>query len=390
MGYEYCSQYNPFMAPKESRLKVYVAMSGGVDSSVAALLLQRAGYDVTGVFMKNWSDTKNDYGECAWRDERRDAERVAALLGISLLTFDFEEEYRREVVAYMDREYASGRTPNPDVMCNEKIKFDVFYQKAKELGADAIATGHYARVERLSFRPASATKLRGGEKSRLLKAVDENKDQTYFIYRIKPKVLHETLFPIGQLTKSEVRAVAREAGLPVAEKKDSQGLCFVGKVNLHDFLKSRIPPHEGDVLDMKGKVIGKHDGVMYYTIGQRHGLDLGLPKEHFVVERNLATNTITVSEDKFDPKLMMSEIILEQMHWLVPVENEMKVMARIRYRQPLSPAKILRGVYPRTKRRAQDDERWLIRFEEPQWAVAPGQSVVCYDDDRVVGGGIIA
>jgi len=341
---------------------VFVAMSGGVDSSVAALLCQRAGYEVTGVFMKNWSDTKNDYGECSWKTERRDAERVAAKLGIPFLTFDFEEVYRHEVVAYMDREYAAGRTPNPDIMCNEKVKFDAFYKEAKRLGADLIATGHYAQS-------------RDGV---MLEARDQNKDQTYFLYRIKPEVLREVIFPIGHLLKSEVRALAAEAGLPTASKKDSQGLCFVGKVDMHDFLASRIPSVPGKVVSKTGEILGEHDGAAYYTIGQRHGLNLGIDKAQYVLARDMKTNTITVTEDKFDPGLMTREIELENTNWLLPVVSEMKIMARIRYRAPLANAMLrLR------------EGKWLVAFDEPQWAAAPGQSVVCYEGGRVLGGGVI-
>lgn len=338
-------------------------MSGGVDSSVTALLLQRAGYDVTGVFMKNWSDTKGPTGECSWRDERRDAERVAARLDIPFLTFDFEEVYRREVVTYMDREYALGRTPNPDVMCNEKVKFDAFYHEAKRLGADYIATGHYAIA-------------RDG---RMYKAVDDNKDQTYFIYRMKPEVLRETLFPIGELSKPEVREVARAAGLPTAAKKDSQGLCFVGKVKMHDFLKQRVTSVPGNVIDTEGNVLGTHDGVAYYTIGQRHGLNLGREHEYYIIGRDAATNAITVSTDKMHPALLANTIPIEDCHWLLPVTDGMRVRARIRYRAPLAPATI----------RIEGNEVSVI-FDEPQWAPASGQSVVCYGEaDVVLGGGVI-
>ncbi|MFH0928164.1 MAG: tRNA 2-thiouridine(34) synthase MnmA [bacterium] len=342
--------------------KVFVAMSGGVDSSVAALMLKQEGYDVTGVFMKNWSETKNDLGECAWREEKRDAERVAAQLGIPFLVFDFEEEYRRNVIAYLDREYAAGRTPNPDIMCNQQIKFGAFYRRAIDEGADLIATGHYAQV-------------RDGK---LLKAVDQNKDQTYFLYRIDPTVLRKTLFPIGHLTKPELRKLAKQAGLATAEKKDSQGLCFVGKIKMHDFLKARVASKPGKVLNMKGEVIGTHDGAAYYTIGQRHGLNLGIEKEQYIVSRNIEANTITVTDNKFDPALMRSEIALIDAHWLVPVHDSQKVEARIRYREPLTKAEI-----------SIKDGATTIIFENPEWAPAPGQSVVCYDGEVVLGGGII-
>jgi len=333
-------------------------MSGGVDSSVAAFLLVEAGYDVTGVFMKNWSETKNANGECEWRGERRDAERVAAKLGIPFLTFDFEAEYQRDVVEYMDREYSRGHTPNPDVMCNEKIKFDAFYKEAKRLGADFIATGHYAQAKN----------------GNLMKVVDQNKDQTYFLYRIKPEVLRETLFPIGHLTKPELREVARRADLPNAEKKDSQGLCFVGKVKMHDFLATRIKPKQGNVIDMNGKIIGTHDGVQYYTIGQRHGLNLGIEHEYYICGRDVSTNTIKVTDDKKDPALLKREIRIADEHWLCAVHDGMRVEARIRYREPLAPATLFKD---------------RIVFDEPEWAPAVGQSVVCYEGEKVLGGGII-
>jgi tRNA-specific 2-thiouridylase len=347
----------------EPKKKVFVAMSGGVDSSVAAFLLLEAGYEVVGAFMKNWSETKNVNGECEWRGERRDAERVAAKLGIDFVTFDFEAEYQRDVVEYMDREYSAGRTPNPDVMCNEKIKFDAFYKEAKKAGADFIATGHYARVEN----------------GVLKKAVDQNKDQTYFLYRIKPEVLRETLFPIGHLTKPELREVARRAELPTADKKDSQGLCFVGKVKMHDFLAQRIPQKPGDVLNMQGEVLGRHDGVQYYTIGQRHGLNLGLEHEYYIVKRDVAANTITVTDNKKDPALLRGEIELVDCHWLMPVLNGAQVEARIRYRGALAPADIVI-----------EGAKTVVKFREPEWAAAPGQSIVCYQGDAVIGGGIIA
>ena len=274
----------PFLIHSERKCKggrgakVFVGLSGGVDSSVAAALLIKQGYDVTGVFMRNWSEPHLDShkGPC-WIDERRDAMRVAAKLKIPFLTFDFEKEYKSQVVDYMFREYRAGRTPNPDIMCNKLIKFPLFWREAKKLGADFIATGHYARI-----RPPLAPPSKGGDRLsspsegearrglgfKLLKGVDEKKDQSYFLYGLSQEDLLHTLFPVGDLTKPEVRKIAAKLNLPTAKKEESMGICFVGEVKIKDFLRVKIKPRPGNIVDTEGNVIGKHDGIWYYTIGQ--------------------------------------------------------------------------------------------------------------------------
>ncbi|HTK59654.1 MAG TPA: tRNA 2-thiouridine(34) synthase MnmA, partial [Candidatus Baltobacteraceae bacterium] len=248
----------------DGKRKVMVGMSGGVDSSVAASLLLDQGYDVVGAFMKNWSETKDEKGECAWKEERRDAMRVAASLGIPFVTFDFEEEYDRRVVDYLYREYAAGRTPNPDVLCNREVKFDLFLKAALEAGADCIATGHYARV----------TKNADGTYA-LLAGLDRNKDQSYFVHALGQEQLKHVLFPIGHLDKRDVRAYARDRKLETADKKDSQGICFIGKVELREFLKRELAPKPGAIVTVEGKEIGRHADAQAFTIGQRHGLAVG-------------------------------------------------------------------------------------------------------------------
>ena len=360
--------------------KVLVGMSGGVDSSVSAALLLEQGYEVMGAFMKNWSG--DVYGpacanaekigeafeECGWRAERRDAMRVAAQLGIPFFTFDFEEAYRRDVVEYMFREYAAGRTPNPDVMCNKYMKFDLFVKEADRLGCAFVATGHYARTE----------KNESG-RIKILSGMDPNKDQTYFLWAIPPSVLSRVLFPIGHLRKPEVRKKARERGLIVAEKKDSMGICFVGEVEMRSFLKARIPEKRGNIVTTSGEVVGTHDGLAFYTIGQREGLGIGgraLPS--YVIEKRLETNELVVSSN-FDQSLFRQELIAEQTNWFCVPEVGIPYTARIRYRQLLAGCVIT----------SINQDTIHLRFNEPQRAVTSGQSVVLYDGEEMLGGGII-
>jgi tRNA-uridine 2-sulfurtransferase len=267
----------------QGKVKILVAMSGGVDSSVAAALLLEQGYDVIGVFMKNWSG-------CDWEEDKRDAMRVAASLGIELHVYDFEEEYRERVYEYMIAEYEAGRTPNPDVLCNSEVKFDLLMKVADELGCQKMATGHYARVDMAEDRV------------RLLKGIDANKDQSYFLCRLGQDELKRTMFPIGELEKSKVRNLADKHGLVTAKKKDSQGLCFIGPVDLPTFLKERIKPVTGTIISTAGEIVGEHEGVQYYTIGQRRGLGVGGGKPWFVVERKLAENELVVGHGD-DPAL---------------------------------------------------------------------------------------
>ncbi len=339
--------------------RVLVGMSGGVDSSVSAALLLEQGYEVIGGFMKNWSD-------CDWREDRRDAMRVAAKLGVEFYTFDFEKQYRDQVVEYMYREYQAGRTPNPDVMCNKCVKFDLFLKEADRLKCDYIATGHYTRTD--------------GE--RIYAGKDPNKDQSYFLWAIDPAVLPRVLFPIGDMLKPEVRAKAEELGLSTAKKKDSQGICFIGEVDLVQFLKERIKPDPGKIVDTEGRELGQHEGLAYYTIGQRHGLDVGGGTPYYVVEKRQDTKELVVSSN-YHPELYKSKLEVADLNWfndrLTPVSPQ-KCKARIRYRQPLQDCMISRN-----------DKRKLVtvKFTEPQRAVTSGQSIVFYQNEEMLGGGII-
>lgn len=342
--------------PKKKQ-KVYVAMSGGVDSSVAAALLQRGGLHVVGVYMKCWQE-----GEaCTSQDDERSARLAASCLGIPFYSWNFLKEYREKVVDYMLRGYAAGITPNPDMMCNKEIKFGLFFEKAIKLGADKVATGHYARI-------------RGG---RLLEAKDKNKDQSYFLSFIKPGVLSRVVFPIGEYTKPQVREFARKLGLPNAERKDSQGICFVGKVNVGDFLKHYITPRQGEIVDAAGRVLGTHEGSMYYTIGQRSGLGLsGGP--YYVVSKDLAQNTVVVTKNEQD--LQRKDIFMRDVNWMYAQPTEpLEVMARIRYRQDSVAATLI----------PQENNAFRLVFQEPQRAVTPGQFAVLYQQETLIGGGVI-
>lgn len=336
--------------------KTLVAMSGGVDSSVAAALLLEQGHEVVGVFMKNWSG-------CDWEEDKRDAQRVAAKLGIDLHVYDFEKEYTERVHDYMIAEYAAGRTPNPDVMCNREVKFDLLLKAADELGCQKMATGHYARVE-------------GSDGVfQLKKGVDQNKDQSYFLCRLGQRELRRALFPVGELEKPEVRGIAKKYDLVTAEKKDSQGLCFVGMVDMPTFLKERIKPKKGKIVTTVGEEIGEHDGVQYYTIGQRHGLGVGGGDPWYVVERKTDTNELIVGHDD-DPALMKQELDAIDLHW-VSGEPELpaKLHAKIRYRQGDQACQIQGNGH--------------VTFDKAQRAVAPGQFIVFYCGDELVGSGVI-
>ena len=364
----------------EKKPKVLVGMSGGVDSSLSAALLLEQGYEVIGAFMKNWSgstkvsEDTEEFVECDWRSERRDAMRVAAQLGIPFLTFDFEKEYRQKVVDYMVAEYAVGRTPNPDVMCNKFMKFDLFVKEADKLGCDYVATGHYARQV----------------DGQLLAGLDPNKDQSYFLCHMPREVLSRVLFPVGGMLKSEVREAARARGLVVAEKKDSQGVCFIGEINMMEFLKERIPENPGDIVfkgpspgDGESRVLGQHRGLAFYTIGQREGLNIGgLETPYYVVEKRAETNELVVSSN-FHEALYRTELIATEMNWLIPITQlpnyAITCRARIRYRQPLEACTV----------QVLEDGRLHVKFEKPQRAVTPGQFIVFYDGDVVLGGAVI-
>lgn len=366
-------------------------MSGGVDSSVAAALLKKEGYDVTGVHMVCVGPPIG--GGCENSADRRDAMKVAACLGISFETWDFREEYKKEVYDYMISEYMAGRTPNPDVMCNKQIKFGVFFKKALENGVNYIATGHYVKCDTNPRIHANDTNRKfaafvsnSRHSYRVFQAKDQNKDQSYFLWTLTQDQLKHCLFPIGNYLKSEVRELAKKFKLPVSEKKDSQGLCFVGKVNFLDFLKEKIPTQMGDILDSFGKKIGAHEGAYFYTIGQRHGLNLGGQKNPvYVAEKDIVANTVTVSEEK-DEVLYRKEIEVHSVNWIISNVNATnyirmpQICARIRYRQPLQSCTIRKFV----------QDSLFVDFDSLQRAVSSGQSIVFYSKiGEILGGGII-
>lgn len=340
---------------------VFVGVSGGVDSSVSLAILKEQGFNVVGCFIKTWQP---DFIECTWKEERRDAMRVCAKLGVPFLTIDAEEEYKNFVGLYMINEYKAGRTPNPDVMCNKEVKFGVFLKKALTLGADYVATGHYAQTK----------------DGKLFKGIDSSKDQSYFLWTLTEAELSKTKFPIGHLEKSEVRTIAKKYDLLTAEKKDSQGVCFLGPIDMKDFLKHYIDVKKGDVLDLSGKKIGQHDGALFYTLGERHGFTITekgtLDARLYVVERNLEKNTLTVSENINEKKEEEKrKIKLENINWITKPEAKKLYGARIRYQQKLEACTI---------------EGNNVIFENTQSLATSGQSVVVYDEEECIGGGIIA
>lgn len=392
--------------------KVYVAMSGGVDSSVAAALLKDQGYSVVGVFIKFWSP---EGGHCIWKEERQDALRVAAKLGIPLLTWDFTQEYEENVVAYMLEAYRGGITPNPDIMCNKEIKFGMFFNKAISEGVDYVATGHYSRIlttngqqinrqQTTEITPPDLPFKRGGDVSRLssvsqssiyglYQAVDKNKDQSYFLYTLEQRHLEKTLFPIGGYTKPEVRELAKKYELPTAEKKDSQGVCFIGPLKMKEFLKDYIHIKSGKVIHKDGRVLGEHDGAHYYTIGQRHGIDLGIAGgPYYVIGKDMKQNVVYVGSQE---DLLANEMIIANIHWIgdapkLPAE----IGVKIRYRSQTVLASIKYQVSSiRENEKNQNslipNTNYLIQFHQPVRAVTPGQAAVLYDGERTLGGGII-
>ena len=400
---------------KISRKKVYpasvfVGMSGGVDSSVAVYLLKKQGYDVVGVFMKCWTESSSrinaDFNadrrrkeECGWEREAEDARRVAEKLNIPFYVWDFEEEYKKKVVDYMVNGYRKGITPNPDVMCNKEIKFGLFFEKAMEMGADFVSTGHYVRIQHTTYNEQQTTKTKNKKLSvvgsKLLVAIDSAKDQSYFLWTLTQKQLAKCLFPIGDYLKPEVRKIAKKAGLPTAGKKDSQGICFLGQVSMDDFLKDYIPEKKGDIL-LDGKKIGRHKGAHFYTIGQRRiGANFQFPipnfqkdrKPYYVAEKDVKKNIIKVVEGDKHPDLYKKEVKLTNVNFINPELRirdkglKLPVLARVRYRQPLVKAILSCELSVVSCK---------LIFEQAQKFVAPGQSAVWYDSKgQMLGGGII-
>lgn len=383
--------------------RVVVGLSGGVDSSVAAALLLEQGYEVIGVFMKNWHDTDATISDdCPWEEDSKDALIVAEKLGIPFQTLDLSETYKERIVDYMFAEYEAGRTPNPDVLCNREIKFDVFLQAALNLGADYVATGHYCRKETIQTND--------GNVHRLLAGKDNNKDQSYFLCQVSQQQLDKALFPIGHLEKHEVREIARSKDLITANKKDSQGLCFIGKVRLPDFLQQQLKPKPGNIVEVDaaadiydsldsesihetkyqesdGSVVGTHQGAHFYTIGQRKGLGVGGKVEPlFVIATDVHTNTIYVGMGDHHPGLSRKGLFIDakETHWVRPdlalkVGEQKRFLCRIRYRQPLQKATITAV-----------ENGLILSFDEPQKAIAAGQFAAWYDGEELIGSGVIA
>ena len=359
----------------ETAARVIVGMSGGVDSSVAAWLLKQQGHDVVGVFMKNWEDDDTDE-YCTSRDDLVDAASVADVLGIELEAVNFAAEYRERVFAQFLREYEAGRTPNPDVLCNSEIKFRAFLDYALRLGADAIATGHYARVRRARGDAASVE---------LLKAGDATKDQSYFLHRLTQEQLAPVVFPLGDMHKRDVRRIAREQGIPTWAKKDSTGICFIGERPFRDFLSRYLPRTPGPVETQAGDVIGRHDGLAYYTLGQRQGLGIGGTRDGtdepwFVAGKDMARNALVAVQGHDHPPLYGSTVDAVEMHWIAgtPPALPARFGAKTRYRMPDAACTL-----------ATAGKGWRATFDAPQWAPTPGQYLVLYDGDVCLGGGVI-
>lgn len=364
---------------------IFVGLSGGVDSSVSAYLLKKEGFNVVGAFIKIW---QSEFDEtCTWKEDRRDAMRVAAHLDIPFVTIDLSDEYKKNVIDYMIKEYKEGRTPNPDVMCNKQIKFGVFLEKALSMGADAIATGHYARISQNSKIKNQKLNSKVESKYQLLKAKDEAKEQSYFLWTLNQDQLSKAYFPVGHLQKEEVRKIAKKVGIPTFDRKDSQGLCFIGKVDFKDFLKTYIKEENGKVLNEKGEVVGTHNGVAFLTIGERHGFEItkkGTDDEPaFVVAKDIENNTITVTNriKNLESGIKNEDKIIEikNTNWINgEPEKDKTYEAQIRYH----------GEFLKCKIETKENSAEII-FEKPE-LVASGQSIVVYNGEECVGGGVVS
>ncbi len=347
---------------------VAIGLSGGVDSSVAAYLLKKQGYEVIAYYMKNWS---KDIGKfhCPWKEDQEYALRVADNLNIPIYTLNFEKEYKEKVVDYLFESYKKGITPNPDIMCNKEIKFKIFLERALKLGADFIATGHYAR----NFLDKNGM-------YHLMKGKDGNKDQSYFLHEMNQYQLSKTLFPIGEFSKTKIREIARTAKLPTANKADSQGICFIGEVNISQLLKTKIKPRVGDIVTVDGKKIGEHDGVYYYTIGQRKGIGIGGGVPYFVIEKDLKNNRLIVDKGSWSQDLFKNDCLVKNIHWISSEPKlPYKCKVKLRYRQEDQECEIIK----------KDKNTYKLEFKTPQRAITPGQFAVFYKKDECLGGGVI-
>jgi tRNA-uridine 2-sulfurtransferase len=380
------------MISKKQKQKVLLAMSGGVDSSVAALLLQKQGYEVIGAFMKNWSDTKDPLtGRCAWRTERKMALKIASQLNIPLLTLDFEKQYRKEVIDEMFKKYKRGITPNPDIDCNQKIKFPLLLKAAKKMNINLIATGHYTRVRKIKSKDKNSKNII----YELLRGKDNSKDQSYFLYKINQEELSHCLFPIGNYSKEQIRNIAKKNHFPNYDKKGTVGICFIGKVNLKKFLQKKIKPKKGKILDPNGKIIGEHDGIYYYTIGQRLGprygfeLDRGdknKPSKWYVAVKNVKTNTIIAAPENHSLNFR-KYITIKDIHFISDKPEEYKkstkkykVLSRIRHVGELLPSILLYD---------KKNKQFKVTLNQAITGVSEGQAIVLYEGEKVLGGGEI-
>lgn len=372
-----------------SNMKVIVGMSGGVDSAVSALLLKQSGYEVEGLFMKNWEEDDTD-SFCSATEDLKDAESVCNKLDIPLHTVNFSKEYWESVFEYFLIEHQKGRTPNPDVLCNREIKFKVFLNYAMSLGADLIATGHYVKKEEVKVEENNGNSERGNngqEKFYLKKGIDPNKDQSYFLYTATQESLSKSLFPIGDYQKETVRELANKAGFQNHRKKDSTGLCFIGERKFKEFLQRFVSKKPGNIISTEGKVLGSHDGLMFYTLGQRQGLGIGGQSNTdnnpwYVVEKNLEENALIVAQGEHHPLLYKMALKATDIHWINDHwmnDHTFSCTAKIRYRQKEVPCTI----------RMEGEAQAFVQFETPQRAVTPGQSIVFYQDSYCLGGGII-